>query len=127
MPVISSWLVQGPARTWWESERHESRQADVSEEVRDDSTSITLIRAGVAQAAQTVRILTWTPGTGGDERASEGGHEGEGRLTVLGEHTLNIQREDLFMLGTQRYRVIYVAPEQPSAGERKEAGAVQVQ
>jgi hypothetical protein len=46
---------------------------------------------------------------------------------VLGTSSFNVQRGDTFLISGHLYRVIYVAPAQPSSGERREAGAVQVQ
>jgi hypothetical protein len=113
------------ASTWWNASRATVRTADVTREIADDATSIIILRGATSLAAQTVRLLI--PSARGAEMASAGGEEARADLIVLGTAALDIQRDDRFLVGTQLYRVIYVAPEQPSSGERKEAGAIQVQ
>jgi hypothetical protein len=113
------------AQALWDNARTADRIADVTREIADDSVSLVLIRNGVALAAQTVRLLI--PSARGQQSASVGGTEAKADLIVLGTSALNIERGDTFLVSGHLYRVIYVAPEQPSSSERREAGAVQVQ
>lgn len=121
MPVVAEWERTDRGRDWRDEEFSASRQADVAEEIADDPVSVALIRSGVRQAAQTVRLLTPAKGR---ELGSSGGEEARAELVVLGDADFDVQREDRFAVGSQWYRVIYVAPEQP---DRVEAGAVQMQ
>lgn len=127
MPSGAAWLTADRSRDWWDADRTTARTGDVTREINDDPTSITLIRAGVAQAAQTVRVLakTWPPM--GKEGGTAGGEQAELGLSVLGTSSLDIQKGDRFMHNSSLYEVIYVHPEQPSSGERKEAHCRQVQ
>ena len=53
--------------------------------------------------------------------------EATGQVVALGTSSFNVQRGDRFLVGTELYEVIYVAPAQASAGERVEAHCRQVQ
>lgn len=121
----TGWFTPDRAQDWWNADRTTVRGGDVTREITDDSTSITIKRGSSTLDAQTVRLLT--PGAQGAELSSAGGEEARADLIVLGTSSLNIQRDDRFLVSSKLYRVIYVAPEQPSSGERKEAGAIQVQ
>ena len=121
----TGWFTAIRAQDWWNADRATVRTGDVTREITDDAVSIVVLRGATSLAAQSVRLLI--PSARGAEMASAGGEEVRADLIVLGTSSLNIQRDDRFLVGTQLYRVIYVAPEQPSAGERKEAGAIQVQ
>jgi hypothetical protein len=121
----TSWFTADRAQDWWDADRATVRTGDVTREIADDLVSIVVLRGATSLAAQSVRLLI--PGAQGAELTSAGGEEARADLIVLGTSSLNIQRDDRFLVGTQLYRVIYVAPEQPSSGERKEAGAIQVQ
>ena len=121
MPVFSSWATADRAKQWRNTEMNAVRQGDVTREVDDDPVSIVLYRGGVAQAAQTVRLLQ--PGNG-REMGSVGGEEARADLIVLGGSTMDVQREDTFQADSKWYRIIYVTPGQLN---RTEAGAIQVQ
>lgn len=120
-----SWLTPDKAKDWWNLSRTTARRGDVTREIADDSTSITIKRGGSTLAAQTVRLLI--PSSSGFERGSAGGEQAEADLIILGTSTLDVQREDRFTVNSQWYEVVYVAPEQPSSSERKEAYARQMQ
>lgn len=115
----SSWFTADRAADWRDTVLDTVRQGDVDREIADDPQSITIVRAGAALAAQTVRILpqTWPPG--GEEMASAGGEESRDEVTVLGAEGLNIQREDRFSVGSQWYEVVYVEPALPNRTEAK--------
>lgn len=115
----------GRAYAWWDNSRTAERTADVLREIGDDPVSLVLIRGVTNLAAQTVRLLI--PSASGSASGSEGGTEAKADLIVLGTSAFNVQRGDQFLVSGHLYRVIYVAPEQPSSSERCEAGAVQVQ
>lgn len=121
----TAWFTADRAADWRSADLTTARTGDVTREIADDPTSITLIRAGVAQDAQTVRLLV--PRRLPSEGASPGGEQAEADLIVLGTSSLNIQRGDRFAVSSEWYEVVYVAPEQPSSGERKEAHCRQMQ
>ena len=116
-----NWFTPDRAKDWRTTDVAAARVIDTTQEIADDSTSIVVVRAGVSQAAQTVRLCQ--PERGG-KGASEGGTAAVADVIVLGAAALNIQREDTFLVSGSLYRVIYVAPLQ---NNRKEAHAVQVQ
>lgn len=81
--------------------------------IADKSTSITVVRAGVAQTAQTVRIET----LGGDRKVQTAGgvvHEISALLIgYLGHPTItntNVQPGDRFKVGSVMYEVIMLMP-----------------
>ena len=123
----TGWFTADRGQDWWDENRTTARTGDVTREINDDPTSITLIRSGVAQDAQTVRILaqTWPPMS--REGGTAGGEQAEISLSLLGTSSLDIQKGDRFVHSSSLYEVIFVHPEQPSSGERKEAHCRQVQ
>lgn len=120
----AAWYTADRADDWRDITHHTVRQGDVDREIADDPQSIVIVRANVAQAAQTVRILpqTWPPS--GGESASVGGEQSQDEVVVLGTVSLNIQREDRFKVGSQWYEVVYLEPALP---DRTEAKARQLQ
>ena len=122
---MAAWLTADRAKRWRDAALATARIGDVTREIADDPTTITIIRAGVSQSAQTVRLLI--PGSRGGERASPGGEQAEADLIVLGTSSFDVQRGDRFAVNSEWYEVVYVAPEQPSSGERKEAHCRQMQ
>lgn len=119
------WLTADRAQDWRDLSRTAARRGDVAQEIADDATAITIRRGTVTLSSQTVRLLT--PSSAGREAAGPGGEQAEADLIVLGTSTLDVQRGDRFAVGAQWYEVVYVAPEQPSSGERREAYARQMQ
>jgi len=116
-----NWLTPDRAKDWRTAGVAAARVIDTTQEIADDSTSIVVVRAGVSQAAQTVRLVQPERGS---KQASEGGSAAVADVIVLGSASLNVQREDTFVVSGSLYRVVYVAPLQ---NNRKEAHAVQVQ
>lgn len=125
MPTTTSWLTPDRAADWRDTDHATARAGDVAREIADDAVSLTLIRAGVEQTAQTVRLLM--PKTQPRDLDSVGGHEGRIALVVLGESDFDVQRGDRFSVSSQWYEVVYVDPHPASSGERVEAWCVQVQ
>ena len=125
MPDRTAWLTPDRAQDWRDADLTTGRTGDVTQEIADDPTSITVMRGSDDLDAQTVRLLQ--PTGSGREQVSVGGEEAKADLIVLGTSSLDIQRDDRFFVGTQLYKVIYVGPAQPSSGERIEAKAIQVQ
>jgi head-tail adaptor len=121
----TGWLTPDRAADWWNANRTTARTGDVTREIADDSTSVVLVRAGVSQDAQTVRLLI--PSSRGGESASAGGEQAEADLILLGTSAFDVQRADRFEVSSEWYEVVYVAPEQPSSGERVEAHCRQMQ
>jgi len=101
------------------------RTGDVTAEIADDPTSIVIMRGDADLSAQTVRLLL--PRRQSREAGSAGGEEAMADLIVLGTASFDVQRSDRFFVNSELYEVIYVAPEQPSSGERVEAYCRQVQ
>jgi head-tail adaptor len=122
---MAAWLTAEKAKRWRGADLATARIGDVTREIADDPTTITIIRAGVSQAAQTVRLLI--PGSRGGEAASAGGEQAEADLILLGTSAFDVQRADRFEVSSEWYEVVYVAPEQPSSGERVEAHCRQMQ
>jgi len=101
------------AFTWRGEDIDEVRQGDIAQEIADDPTSITIKRASGAAddpGAQTVRLLDLQGRP--YERATIGGDVVMISLLVLGEHDLDIERSDKFLVGTDWYEVIEVRPGQ---------------
>lgn len=122
MPTVTSWLTADRAKDWRDLDLSTGREGDVTREIADESTSVTIRRAGVDQPAQTVRLLQ--PPARGQEQGSVGGEESEADLVVLGESDFDVQRGDRFLVSGELYEVVYVAPGQSG---RVEAKARQVQ
>ena len=121
----TGWFAADRAQDWWDADRGTLRTGDVTAEIGDDPTSISIMRGDNDLDAQTVRLLV--PRRQPREGGSAGGEEATADLMVLGTSSLDIQRGDRFFANSQLYEVIYVAPEQASAGERVEAYCRQVQ
>ena len=121
----TAWFTADRAKDWRSADLSTGRAGDVLSEINDDPTSVVLIRGGVSQNAQTVRLLVprRQPGEGG----SAGGEQAEADLILLGTSAFDVQRADRFTVSSEWYEVVYVAPEQPSTGERVEAYCRQVQ
>jgi len=123
--VTTSWMTADRAKTWRDEDLATARLGDVTREIADDPTSVTLIRGGVSQDAQTVRLLV--PSSSGREAGSAGGEQAEATLVLLGTSSFDVQRGDRFTVNSAWYEVLYVAPEMASAGERVEAYCRQMQ
>lgn len=122
MARIDEWLGAEKGDDWRDSDLAVVRQGDVTREIADESTSITIARAGTSLSAQTVRLLQ--PPARGQDQGATGGEESQADLVVLGTVSLDIQRGDRFLVSGELYEVIYVAPGQAN---RVEAKARQVQ
>ena len=116
---MNSWLGEEKSDDWRDSDLTTVRAGDVSREIEDNPVSITIQRLGTAQ---TVRLLQ--PPRAGRDSASDGGEAGTAELIVLGTSSLDIQFGDRFLVESQLYEVIYVAPGQSN---RVEAKARQIQ
>ena len=121
----TGWFAAGRAQDWWDAPRGTMRTGDVTAEIADDPTSIAIMRGGADLDAQTVRLMV--PRIQPGEAGSVGGEQATGQVVVLGTSTFDVQRADRFLVGSELYEVIYVAPAQASAGERVEAHCRQVQ
>ena len=121
----TGWFTADRAQGWWDADRGTMRTGDVTAEIADDPTSIVIMRGDADLDAQTVRLLL--PRRQPREAGSAGGEEATADLVVLGTSSLDVQRGDRFFASSELYEVIYVAPEQPSSGERVEAYCRQVQ
>lgn len=121
----TGWFAAGRAQDWWDAPRGTMRTGDVTAEIADDPTSIVIMRGDADLSAQTVRLLL--PRRQSREAGSAGGEEAMADLIVLGTASFDVQRSDRFFVNSELYEVIYVAPEQPSSGERVEAYCRQVQ
>lgn len=115
----AAWYTADRADDWRDISLDTVRAGDVTREIADDPQSITIVRAGVAQAAQTVRILPQTWGPSGSETGSVGGETSTDEVVVLGGNSLNIQREDRFTVNGTWYEVVYVEPALPNRCEAK--------
>ena len=101
------------ATTWRDEDIDEVRQGDIAQEIADDPTSITIKRASGAgndPGAQTVRLLDLSQRP--SERMTIGGDVVQISLMVLGQHNLNIERDDKFKVGSDWYEVVEVRPAQ---------------
>lgn len=125
MSKVAGWLDEEKTDDWRNDDQATVRAGDVSREIADDPTSIAIMRGGSDLSAQTVRLLL--PRRQPREAGSAGGEEATADLMVLGTSSFDVQRSDRFFVNSELYEVIYVAPEQPSSGERVEAYCRQVQ
>ena len=121
----TGWFTADRAQEWCDGPRGTMRTGDVTAEIADDPTSIVILRGDDDLDAQTVRLMV--PSIQPGESGSVGGEQATGQVTVLGTSTFDVQRGDRFLVGSELYEVIYVAPAQASAGERVEAHCRQVQ
>jgi len=109
------WFTETATRafTWRDEDIDEVRQGDAAQEIADDPTSITIKRAsGTADdpGAQTVRLLDLQGRP--FERTTIGGDVVVISLLVLGEHDLDIERDDKFKVGSDWYQVVELRPGQ---------------
>ena len=111
MPQMSAWLnADDRARDWHTTDA--PRPASVAELIADKSASITVVRAGVAMSAQTVRIDVF--GGSAAERMGMGGNalSNVQRVLVLGYRNhptiadTDIQANDHFRYDGRSYRVV---------------------
>jgi hypothetical protein len=111
MPSINAWMGNTfPLATWLASDDH---GVDTARMIADKSTSITAVRGGVAQTAQTVRLETLrgkmeytTPG--GDTAVIDAvviGYKGHPTITDT-----DLQRGDRFFVDGQMYEVVTIVP-----------------
>lgn len=104
------WLGNTPALDSW---RNGDRAYDTARLIQDKPTSITVIRAGVAQDAQTVRIdpVEQRPSTS----SSPAGRTARQRVLVTGYKShpaisdTDLQHGDRFAVDSQMYDVVDVA------------------
>lgn len=113
MPNVSDWLgASARAQTWWTHDL--PRPESVALLIADKSASIVLVRNGVAQVAQTMRIDVFGAAT--TERAAMGGNAltNAQRVLALGYRNhatiadTDIQANDHFLYDDHSYRVIKV-------------------
>lgn len=112
MPDIDKWAGNTFPLTDWSDDT--DKGVDNARLVADKATSITIVRAGVAQAAQSVRI----EGVQRSDKASisEAGLTGQVDAIVigyLGHPTISdtdIQRGDLFAVNGASYEVMAIEP-----------------
>jgi len=112
---VEDWFTTTTTRafTWRDELIDEVRQGDIAQEIADDPTVISLKRAsgvGDDPAAQTVRLLDLSQRP--IERTTIGGDVVKISLVVLGEHDLDIERDDKFTVGGVWYEVVEVRPGQ---------------
>ena len=108
--MIDRWLDPLARFISWRSDQATVREGDVEREIADDSESIVLVRGGVAQDAQTVRISASLPG--GSLSRSDGAEAGMDTVTVVGTSSFDVQFGDRFVVNGQLYEVEYVQPGQ---------------
>lgn len=114
MPDVDSWLgdIQ-PLATW---RGQEERAHDTARIIADKSSSITVIRAGVALDAQTVRVDLVNLGNTNRERFGEASSAGAmvAQITGYKGHPTitdtDLQRGDQFKVGDTSLRVMMVYP-----------------
>lgn len=112
MPDIDAWAGSVFPLSGWLDDI--SASVDTARILADKSSSIVLVRAGVTQAAQTVRIedLRDRPRS----FQTEGGDTGLAEILILGYKNhptitdTDIQRGDRFALDGMGYRVVAVVP-----------------
>ena len=112
MPNVDAWAGNTFPLGGWLDDINAS--VDTARILADKASSITLIRAGVAQAAQSVRIedLRDRPRS----YQTEGGDTGLAEILILGYKNhptitdTDIQRGDRFALDGVGYRVVAVMP-----------------
>ena len=82
---------------------------DLAEVVADNDVSITIRRGATTLSAQTVRVERQgrAKAQKGDTPSSE---ESRADIVVLGDVTLDIQKDDRFTLSGAKYRVLFVRP-----------------
>lgn len=87
-------------------------KADVASLIGDNSVSLVLRRdvngVSTTLAAQTVRVERTR--SRGRQMNGEKSEEARGQIVVVGDTTLNIQKDDRFTLNGRLYRVTFVRP-----------------
>jgi len=112
MPDIDGWAGNEFPLSAWSDDADQG--VDTARLIADKSTSITVIRAGVAQTAQTVRLEFLTGAR--REYQTEAGQTGQADVLVLGYKghpsltDTDLQRGDRFATGGQSYEIVMVAP-----------------
>lgn len=110
MPSIDAWAADTfPLGDWLDIDD----AVDTARLIQDKPTSITVVRAGTEQSAQTVRVESLnTPRS----YESEAGQTGQADALVLGYKghpsitDTDLQRGDRFAVDGQGYEVVMVAP-----------------
>lgn len=82
--------------------------SDIQEMIDDDPTSIEIVRGEETLDAQTVTIIKSR--SRAREYASPAGEEVRSDISVLGNISLDIQRNDRFVVSDVGYEVIFVDP-----------------
>lgn len=98
-------------------------QADLAALISDNSVTISIDRAGVANPLpQTVRVERL--GSMGRRITQQSTEESRASVVVVGDTTLDIQKDDTFVIAGKLYRVTFIRPN-AQAGIQVEAEEVQ--
>lgn len=100
--------------------------ADLAEIVSDNPVTITIRRGqrpAVTLPPQTVRIETGRRGRSQRWQGQES-EESRGTIVVVGDKTLDIQKDDTFTVNGQLHRVLFVSPNE-QMGIQAEAELIQ--
>lgn len=115
MPDINTWLGGTPALATWRDDV--DRAYDTERTITAKSASITITRAGVAQAAQTVRL---EPQSGGSDARGQNATVSNAGVLIVGykDHPTitdtDIRRGDRFFYAGQMYTVTQAMPDVPN-------------
>lgn len=83
-------------------------KADIASVMGDNETSIVIRRGSTTLAAQTARVERTKSRS--RQMNSEKSEEVRGQIVVMGDTTLDIQKDDRFTYGGNLYRVLFVRP-----------------
>jgi hypothetical protein len=115
VPDVDAWLGDTQPLANWRGQ--EERAHDTARIIADKPSVITVIRAGIAQAAQTVRVDLSRNSANRYEVRNEAGSVGSMTTQIIGYKghptitDTDLKRGDQFYLGTALYRVTMVYPD----------------
>jgi hypothetical protein len=115
VPDVDAWLGDTQPLANWRGQ--EERAHDTARIIADKPSVITVIRAGVAQDAQTVRVDLSKRSGNRYEMRNDTGSVGSMTTQIIGYKghptitDTDLQRGDQFYLGTALYRVTMVYPD----------------
>jgi hypothetical protein len=115
VPDVDAWLGDSQPLASWRGQ--EERAHDTARIIADKPSVITVIRAGIAQTAQTVRVDLSRRSGNRYEMRNDTGSVGSMTTQIIGYKghptitDTDLQRGDQFYLGTALYRVTMVYPD----------------
>ena len=118
MPNLSNWMNSTPDLGSLDP------MFDIAFEMSRRGQSVTLTRGGAAQTAQTLIVAPVR--ASGSEQRGEGALSGKQQLVLIGyrnytgQTDFNVQRGDTFLIGSAKYRVMFIEDAVPG---RREATA----